>query len=63
MNGVLARIAPLGWHVVLHLDAEDIGTYRGFLDGLRVPFVIDHMGRVRGERTASTRSRSGCCSS
>jgi len=43
---VLQRIAPLGWHVVLHLDAEDIGTYRGFLDRLRMPFVIDHMGRV-----------------
>jgi len=46
VNGVLARIAPLDWHVVLHLDAEDIGTYRGFLDALRLPFVIDHMGRV-----------------
>jgi 2-pyrone-4,6-dicarboxylate lactonase len=46
VNRVLARIAPLGWHVVLHLDAEDIAAYRGFLDGLRLPFVIDHMGRV-----------------
>jgi 2-pyrone-4,6-dicarboxylate lactonase len=42
---VIERIASLGWHIVLHLDAEDIGTYRAFLDGLRVPFVIDHMGR------------------
>jgi len=46
VNRVLARIAPLGWHVVLHLDAVDIAAYRGFLDGLRLPFVIDHMGRV-----------------
>ena len=44
--GVLARIAPLGWHVVLHLDAGDILTYRDFLDRLRIPFVIDHMGRI-----------------
>ena len=44
--GVLARIAPLGWHAVLHLDAEDILTYRDFLDRLRIPFIIDHMGRV-----------------
>lgn len=43
---VLQRIAPLGWHVVLHLDAGDILTYRDFLNGLRIPFVIDHMGRV-----------------
>lgn len=46
VEGVLARIAPLGWHVVLHLDAGDILTYRDFLNRLRVPFVIDHMGRV-----------------
>ena len=46
VNSVLARIAPRGWHVVLHLDAEDIAAYRAFLDGLKLPFVIDHMGRV-----------------
>jgi 2-pyrone-4,6-dicarboxylate lactonase len=49
VNSVLARIAPLGWHVVLHLDAGDILTYRDFLKRLRVPFVIDHMGRVEAK--------------
>ncbi len=44
-NRLIARVAPLGWHIVLHLDAEDIGTHRAFLDALTVPFVIDHMGR------------------
>lgn len=43
---VAQRIAPLGWHLQLHLDAGDIGTYREFLNRLRVPFIIDHMGRV-----------------
>ncbi|PYR15494.1 MAG: 2-pyrone-4,6-dicarboxylate hydrolase [Acidobacteria bacterium] len=47
VDQVLRRVGPLGWHVVLHLDAEDILTYREFLGRLRVPFVIDHMGRVR----------------
>jgi len=47
VDRVLARVGPLGWHVVLHLDAEDILTYRDFLERLRVPFVIDHMGRVK----------------
>jgi 2-pyrone-4,6-dicarboxylate lactonase len=46
IDSVLARIAPLGWHVVLHLDAGDILTYRDFLSRLRIPFVIDHMGRI-----------------
>jgi predicted TIM-barrel fold metal-dependent hydrolase len=46
VNEVIARIAPLGWHVELHLDAHDIAAYRDFLDRLPVPFIIDHMGRV-----------------
>jgi predicted TIM-barrel fold metal-dependent hydrolase len=46
VDSVLARIAHLGWHVELHLDAHDIDTYRAYLLGLRVPFIIDHMGRV-----------------
>jgi 2-pyrone-4,6-dicarboxylate lactonase len=41
------RVAELGWHVVLHLDAEDILTYEDRIKRLRVPFVIDHMGRVK----------------
>jgi 2-pyrone-4,6-dicarboxylate lactonase len=49
VDNVLARIAPLGWHVVLHLDAGDILTYRDFLDRLRIPFVIDHMGRIEAK--------------
>ena len=42
----LAMIAPLGWHLVLHFDAEDIESHSELFDGLRVPFIIDHMGRV-----------------
>jgi len=42
----LAMIEPLGWHVVLHFDAEDIETHAEVFRKLRVPFVIDHMGRV-----------------
>jgi len=46
---VIARIAPLDWHLQLHLDAVDIETYRDFLNRLRVPFIIDHMGRVEAK--------------
>jgi 2-pyrone-4,6-dicarboxylate lactonase len=45
----LVMIEPLDWHVVLHFDAEDIGTYAGMFRTLRVPFVIDHMGRVEAK--------------
>jgi 2-pyrone-4,6-dicarboxylate lactonase len=43
---VLRRIEELDWHVVLHLDAKDIGTYAERICKIRVPFVIDHMCRV-----------------
>jgi 2-pyrone-4,6-dicarboxylate lactonase len=46
---VTGRIGALGWHVVLHLDAEDILAYRDRIERLTVPFVIDHMGRVKAE--------------
>jgi 2-pyrone-4,6-dicarboxylate lactonase len=45
----LDRIAPLGWHAVLHLDAEDIVEHGDRLRRIRVPFVIDHMGRVKAK--------------
>jgi 2-pyrone-4,6-dicarboxylate lactonase len=44
---LVARIKPLGWHVVLHLDAEDILTQQSLLREIDVPFIIDHMGRVK----------------
>jgi predicted TIM-barrel fold metal-dependent hydrolase len=47
IESLVHRIAPLGWHVVLHLDAEDILEHQDLLHRISVPFVIDHMGRVR----------------
>ena len=49
VEAVIARVTPLGWHIQLHLDAHDIETYRDFLKRLRVPFIIDHMGRVEAK--------------
>jgi 2-pyrone-4,6-dicarboxylate lactonase len=43
---LVGRVAPLGWHVVLHFDAKDIPAYTRLLDNLPCPYVIDHMGRV-----------------
>lgn len=44
---LLARIKPLGWHVVLHFDADDVVSQRDLLGRIDVPFIIDHMGRVK----------------
>ena len=45
----LERIQPMGWHLVLHLDAADIVELAPLLRGLKLPFIIDHMGRVKAE--------------
>lgn len=44
---LLARIKPLGWHIVLHFDAGDLLEQRELLARIDVPFIIDHMGRVK----------------
>jgi 2-pyrone-4,6-dicarboxylate lactonase len=43
---LVARVRPLGWHVVLHFDAVDLVEFDDLLRNLPVPFIIDHMGRV-----------------
>ena len=41
------RVRPMGWHLVVHLDAVDIVELSPLLLSLPVPFVIDHMARVK----------------
>jgi predicted TIM-barrel fold metal-dependent hydrolase len=45
-NKVIPRLVPLGWHVVLHMDAQDIAELSPIIRALPVPFIVDHMGRV-----------------
>lgn len=40
------RIAGMGWHLVLHLDAGSIVAFEALLRGLDLTVVVDHMGRV-----------------
>jgi predicted TIM-barrel fold metal-dependent hydrolase len=43
----VARLAEMGWHLILHLDATDLVEFRKKLEAIRIPMVIDHMGRVK----------------
>ena len=43
---IVARIAPLGWHVDLYLQAALLDELAPRLEALPVPYVIDHMGVV-----------------
>ena len=43
------RLRHYGWHLILHLDAADLVELKPVLEKLSVPFVIDHMARVKAE--------------
>jgi len=44
------RLAPLGWHLQLHMAAERIGELAPAIRRSPVPVMIDHMGRVDASR-------------
>lgn len=47
MKNVVERVKPLGWHLVIHVNAEDIIEYESFFNQFEgLPIVVDHMGRV-----------------
>jgi D-galactarolactone isomerase len=44
------RIAPLGWHLQLHVDAASLPTLAPWLAALPLPVVLDHFGRLDPSR-------------
>jgi len=40
------RLADLGWHLQLHMEAGLIGTLAPAIHRAAVPVIIDHMGRI-----------------
>jgi 2-pyrone-4,6-dicarboxylate lactonase len=41
---IAARIAPLGWHVVIYFEAVDLPELWDFFTALPTTVVVDHMG-------------------
>ena len=46
MQTVLDRVKPLGWHLVIHVNAEDLIAYEDFFNNIDMDIVVDHMARV-----------------
>jgi 2-pyrone-4,6-dicarboxylate lactonase len=44
-RGIIDKIAPLGWHVVIYFEAADLAEKWDFFTSLPVTVVVDHMGR------------------
>ena len=42
---IAERIAPLGWHVVVYFEAQDLPELYDFFTALPTTVVVDHMGR------------------
>jgi len=42
---IAQRIAPLGWHVVVYFEAQDLPELYDFFTALPTVVVVDHMGR------------------
>jgi len=42
---IIEKIRPLGWHVVLYFEPEDLREKWEFFTSLDIAVVIDHMGR------------------
>ncbi len=45
LQDIAQRIAPLGWHVVVYFEAQDLPDLYDFFTALPTIVVIDHMGR------------------
>jgi len=45
LRRIVDRIAPLGWHVVIYFEAEDLPQLYDFFASLPTIVVVDHMGR------------------
>ncbi|MQY18880.1 amidohydrolase family protein [Nocardia macrotermitis] len=42
---IAAKIAPLGWHIVIYFEAPDLPELEDFFATLPIALVVDHMGR------------------
>jgi 2-pyrone-4,6-dicarboxylate lactonase len=45
LEEIAARVAPLGWHIVIYFEAVELPQLYDFLAALSTVVVVDHMGR------------------
>ncbi|MFC3077652.1 amidohydrolase family protein [Phenylobacterium terrae] len=44
LKEIAAKIAPLGWHIVIYFEAAELEELADFFHALPAPLVVDHMG-------------------
>lgn len=45
LHEIVEKITPLGWHVVIYFEANDLPDLYDFFAGIPTTVVVDHMGR------------------
>ena len=45
LERIAARVAPMGWHVVVYFEMADLAELESFFISLPTGVVVDHMGR------------------
>lgn len=46
IHAVIAKVAPLGWHIAIHVGGNGVLEQFDFIAGIEAPVVIDHIGRI-----------------
>ena len=44
LERIAARVAPLGWHIVVYFEMPDLPEFEDFFTSLPTTVVVDHMG-------------------
>ena len=53
---ILSKIKPLGWHIIVYFESQDLEELAPFLKSVEVPVVVDHMGRVPVEEGTTSKA-------
>lgn len=53
LEALVQRIKPLGWHIVIYFEADDLAGLFDFISQMPIDVVIDHMGRPDHAKPAS----------
>jgi predicted TIM-barrel fold metal-dependent hydrolase len=46
IRAVIAKVAPLGWHIAIHVGGQGVAEQYDFITSIAAPVVIDHIGRI-----------------
>ena len=53
LERIAARVAPLGWHIVVYFEMPDLPEFEDFFTSLPTTVVVDHMGTPNSARAST----------